>query len=395
MFAGADTHDMQAPAQVSQPVSQQGVVEVWYWEDVDGFSASDLVNSSAFTEEPDSIERISQLSNRRDRGDRYGAWVRGFIEPQAAGQYRFFISSDDQSEFYLSTSSQAEGKVLIAAVPGWTLPGVYTKYSPQKSAIQYLQAGRRYYFEIILKENQGGDHFMVAWEGPGFARSIVPSGVLSSWAPPSEAGEEGIDALDAYNLGYRVGFLDGKEELAFNPEYPPLDEDQDGMYDNWEVVYGLDPTDPSDASTDPDGDLLSAAEEFFLGTEEGNPDTDADGIQDGDEFAMGLNPLDPSDAEADTGSVEPDTDGNIVELNWTAPASREDGKSISLGEIKSYTVRFGRDEAELNHQVEVGSAGTSYQIDGFESGLWYFAVQVVDTNNRVSKLSKVLSHSIP
>lgn len=56
---------------------------------------------------------------------------------------------------------------------------------------------------------------------------------------------------------------------------------------------------PSDANSDPDNDLLVAADEFLLGTSENNPDTDSDEIPDGAEFAFGLDPLNPSDAQGD------------------------------------------------------------------------------------------------
>ena len=43
---------------------------------------------------------------------------------------------------------------------------------------------------------------------------------------------------------------------------PPIDADGDGMSDSWERLYGLDPTDPSDANEDPDGDGDTNLTEF-------------------------------------------------------------------------------------------------------------------------------------
>ncbi|MBS3778510.1 MAG: hypothetical protein KGY50_04385 [Candidatus Thermoplasmatota archaeon] len=45
-----------------------------------------------------------------------------------------------------------------------------------------------------------------------------------------------------------------------------LDRDNDGMNDVWEQFYGFDPTDPSDAYEDYDGDGYNNLEEFRLGT---------------------------------------------------------------------------------------------------------------------------------
>jgi hypothetical protein len=44
------------------------------------------------------------------------------------------------------------------------------------------------------------------------------------------------------------------------------DTDLDGMPDAWELQYGLDPTDPSDAQSDRDNDGVTALNEFLAGT---------------------------------------------------------------------------------------------------------------------------------
>ncbi|WP_158681667.1 FG-GAP-like repeat-containing protein [Microbulbifer pacificus] len=78
-----------------------------------------------------------------------------------------------------------------------------------------------------------------------------------------------------------------------------FDADNDGLPDAWEAANGLNPTDGDDAYGDTDGDGLSNADEFALGTSAGNADSDADGLSDGEELAAGLNPLDGADAGAD------------------------------------------------------------------------------------------------
>jgi len=162
------------------------------------------------------------------------------------------------------------------------------------------------------------------------------------------------------------------------------DTDGDGMPDGWEVHFGLDPLDPSDAGADPDDDGMTNLEEYewtldylLPGTPPGempwfdpadgldptNPDTDGDGLSDGDEVNVhgtnpldpdtdddgmpdgwevqyGLDPLDPSDAGGDLDNdgltnlqeyeygldpTNPDTDGDglsdFLEVTWSSYTS--------------------------------------------------------------------------
>lgn len=73
-----------------------------------------------------------------------------------------------------------------------------------------------------------------------------------------------------------------------------LDGDGDGMDDTWELLNGLDPTNPLDALLDDDGDGLLNIGEFRLQTDPQNPDTDGDGWDDGQEVAFNGDPTDPA-----------------------------------------------------------------------------------------------------
>ncbi|MBI5094438.1 MAG: hypothetical protein HZB26_18625 [Candidatus Hydrogenedentes bacterium] len=88
------------------------------------------------------------------------------------------------------------------------------------------------------------------------------------------------------------------------------DEDGDGLPNDFELQYGLDPFDPTGvngASGDPDGDGWSNLQEFHAHTNPKNADTDGDGLPDPEEDANGNGILDSG--ESDPTKADTDSDG--------------------------------------------------------------------------------------
>ena len=118
-----------------------------------------------------------------------------------------------------------------------------------------------------------------------------------------------IDVDDVNNAG--TGSPEYVDMGAYEAGY---DSDGDGMPDDWEIKYNLNPVDPNDAGLDGDQDGLTNLEEYQHGTDPADSDSDNDGMPDGWEVDHGLNPL-SNDANAD-----PDNDGlsNLGEYNNNA-----------------------------------------------------------------------------
>lgn len=288
------------PASAALPEkSVPGQVDVWFYDNVTVSSVDELEGLARFPDNPDEVAQLFQLDISGDRADNFGSLVRGYIIPPIDGQYRFFINSDDDSRFLLSTSAIPADARIIASVPGYTKQGDFKKYSSQVSASVTLSADQKYYFEVRHREGRGADRFSVAWEGPGFGQSIIDGQYLSSFAKTSQIYSEDEKSIAGYALGYRVGFFDGEQKMPFAPAYPPRDQDQDGLYDNWELFHGMSTVSASDANADRDDDILTNYDEFWVGSNPSNPDSDGDGIPDGAEFAYGLDPLDAGDARED------------------------------------------------------------------------------------------------
>lgn len=103
--------------------------------------------------------------------------------------------------------------------------------------------------------------------------AINEQGVVTLLTPPRFPQSAWV--VVAYPPLMKVGFFQVQIEVAIGN-----DADGDGMTDAWEMLYGFDPLNASDAAADRDGDGLSNLEEFQRKTNPLKGDTDHDGFAD-------------------------------------------------------------------------------------------------------------------
>jgi hypothetical protein len=114
---------------------------------------------------PDATSVLASLQAPENDGDAYGVRIRGFLTAPATGDYRFFLRADDAAAFFLSDDDEPvnawKRAELSAPVPasGWA--------AAAPSPLLRLEAGRRYYLEILHKEDAGADHLALGWAKPG------------------------------------------------------------------------------------------------------------------------------------------------------------------------------------------------------------------------------------
>lgn len=165
--------------------------------DIIGATVASLTSNTKYPNTPD-ITRILTSLEGTHAGENYGARIRGFIIPPATGEYRFFIASDDASQFRLGASEAAAS--TICSVAGYSGQYNWTANASQTSAIQNLIAGTPYFYEVLHKESGGADHLAVAWTGPGWTTPEVIAGrylAVQSFGAPQITGHPAAKTIAA------------------------------------------------------------------------------------------------------------------------------------------------------------------------------------------------------
>lgn len=227
----------------SPPVST-GIVREW-WFDIAGENVSDLTSSAAYPESPSGREQLGLFEGPNRWDDNYGSRISGVLYPPTTGDYSFLISGDDFSELWLSTDTSEDNKQLIAEVPGWSAPRIWTKYPQQRSVSIRLQEGQAYYIEALHKEGLHGDNIAVAWQLPGSSAIEVLTEQYFI-APGDLATDSDGDGVADINDAFP------------NDPTETTDTDGDGVGDNADVF----PNDPNESS-DSDGDGVGDNEDAF------------------------------------------------------------------------------------------------------------------------------------
>lgn len=121
------------------------------------------------------------LQSRTNIADNFSRRVSGLFIPAVSGDYVFFTSSDDQSNFYISTDNQPQNKRLVAQQSNWNAANLWVTgdFASQRRSDQWtpdggttfpyatgipLVAGNRYYIEVLFREGSGGDNLACTYK---------------------------------------------------------------------------------------------------------------------------------------------------------------------------------------------------------------------------------------
>ena len=152
---------------------------------------------------------------------------------------------------------------------------------------------------------------------------------------------------------------------------PKVDTDGDGVADEAELLFALDPADPSDGDTDHDGDGLGLSTELAVGTDPAAWDTDGGGENDRSELDRSRDPLDAGDDGAVEGVRIGATprDGNVVSIDLATTGG--------TGSVQLY--RFEPDGSLTDLGLHPGTGATLTDGPLANGEYRYLAVAVADS----------------
>ena len=196
------------------------------WEGVPGDRVADLLADAKYKEPADQVRVLTALQSD-SLGDNYGVRCTTLVEPPTTGDYVFYICCDDGGELWLSVDDSPANLRLVARVDGYVEPGEWDAQANQRSAPVALQAGRRYLLQALHKQGGGGNHLAVAWQGPGFERTVLAGRclVLPPMTPEMAAKIEAARRVDARRSTFtrkaeRYWRVGKTLPLEFSAEFP-------------------------------------------------------------------------------------------------------------------------------------------------------------------------------
>lgn len=221
---GATLMNLTAPLRV-MPAQATGKILREWWRNIGGRTVAEGLKVGGYPERPFGVAFETVFSARRDWSDTYLQRLRGYVIPPVSGMYIFWIAGDDEAELHLSSDGSPGNLKRIARCQATSAAAVsFGKWEDrpgQRSEPVTLEAGRRYYVEVLHKEHGGSDHVAVGWQLPdGTMERPIPGNRLTPPDDPTTPAAVGARVFFADFEGLSAGDKSSALSAALDPQVP-------------------------------------------------------------------------------------------------------------------------------------------------------------------------------
>ncbi|HSY19725.1 MAG TPA: DUF1800 family protein [Candidatus Acidoferrales bacterium] len=161
-----------------------GAVSIEVWTNAPGTNISDIPLGTL----PNITGAFAGLDGITNFGDNYGERIRGYFIAPATTNYYFWAAGSDSVQLWISDDGEPVNKLLrcwvtptnnpTASGQNGTSPHQWNLQAKQRSGWLALNAGQKYYFEVLHKAGIGtNDHWSVGWLLDPTGTNTAPAGV--------------------------------------------------------------------------------------------------------------------------------------------------------------------------------------------------------------------------
>ena len=162
LIAGADGL-RSAASPVFQVGPGAGIARAW-WTDLKDINPTELGD---LTGPPTGREILGKAFEVPvNVATNFEARYQGFLIPPITGSYKFWIANESVSELWLSADATPAKKTKIAEVTRSTPYSKWPHTHEAESVSGSLEAGKRYYLEVLQQQPSGSTQLAVRWQLP-------------------------------------------------------------------------------------------------------------------------------------------------------------------------------------------------------------------------------------